>query len=110
MKLNPHLSFGGQCESAFKFYERCIGGKIVTMLTWGNSPMAEQAPPEWRAKILHATLAVGDNVLTGADLVPEQYEKPKGFSVLLGLDDPVDAERIFAALAAIPPRTCSATA
>jgi len=99
MRLNPHLAFGGQCEAAFKFYERCLGGKIVTMLTYGKSPMAEQVPPRWREKILHATLAVGDNVLMGGDPVPEQYEQPKGFAVLLGIDDPVDAERIFHALA-----------
>jgi PhnB protein len=99
MKLNPHLSFGGQCEAAFQFYERCLGGKILTMLTYGNSPMAEQVPPEWRGKILHATLTVGDNVLVGADVLPEQYEPPKGFQVLLGMDDPVEAERIFQALA-----------
>ena len=99
MKLNPHLTFGGQCQSAFKFYERCIGGRIVTMLTWGDSPMAKQAPPQWRDKILHATLTVGDSVLTGADVVPEEYQQPKGFFVQLGLDDPGDAERIFAALA-----------
>ena len=99
MKLNPHLTFGGQYQSAFKFYERCIGGRIVTMLTWGDSPMAKQAPPQWRDKILHATLTVGDSVLTGADVVPEEYQQPKGFFVQLGLDDPGDAERIFAALA-----------
>jgi PhnB protein len=98
MKLNPHLSFGGQCEAAFQFYERCFGGKILTMLTYGNSPMAEQVPPEWRGKIVHATLTVGDNVLMGADVLPEQYEKPKGFQVLLDINDPVDAERIFQAL------------
>ena len=99
MRLNPHLAFGGQCEAAFRFYERCFGGKIVTMLTYGKSPMAEQVPPRWREKILHATLAIGDNVLMGGDPVPEQYEQPKGFTVLLGIDDPVDAERIFHALA-----------
>lgn len=99
MKVSPHLTFDGQCESAFKFYERCIGGSIVTMLTWRDSPMAEQAPLEWHDKILHATLTVGDSVLTGADVVPEQYEQPKGFFVQLGLDDPGDAERIFAVLA-----------
>jgi PhnB protein len=99
MRLTPHLAFGGQCEAAFKFYERCFGGRIVTMLTYGKSPMAEQVPPGWREKILHATLAVGDNVLMGGDLVPEQYERPKGFAVLLGIDDPADAERIFHALA-----------
>ena len=35
----------------------------------------------------------------GADVLPDQYERPKGFYVLLGIDEPVDAERIFDALA-----------
>jgi PhnB protein len=99
MRLTPNLAFGGQCEAAFKFYERCLGGKIVFMLTYGKSPMAEQVPPKWREKIVHATLTVGDNVLMGGDPVPGQYEQPRGFVVLLGIDDPVDAERIFHALA-----------
>jgi PhnB protein len=98
MKLNPHVSFGGQCEDAFYFYERCFGGKILTMLTYGNSPMAEQVPREWRGKIVHATLTVGDNVLMGADVLPEQYEKPKGFHLLIGTADPLEAERIFGTL------------
>jgi PhnB protein len=99
MRLNPHISFGGQCEAAFHFYERCLGGKIVTMLTWGNSPMATEVPPEWHEKICHATLTVGASELAGADAPPEQYERLRGFQVLLGIDDPVDAERIFQALA-----------
>jgi len=99
MKLSTQLTFKGQCEAAFKFYERCLGGKITFTLTWGNSPMANQAPPEWHEKILHATLEVGDNVLAGCDVPPGQYEQPKGFSVLLAADDPLDAERIFHALA-----------
>ncbi len=99
MKLSPHLAFNGECEAAFQFYERCFGGKIATMLSYSNSPMAEQAPPEWKGKILHATLNFGDNILAGSDSLPGQYEKPKGFQVLLGIDDSVEAERIFNALA-----------
>ncbi len=95
MKLNPHLAFGGQCEAAFHFYERSLGGKIVTMLTYGNSPMAEQVPLEWRGKIVHATLTVGNSVLMGADVLPERHEQPKGFHLVLAIDDPVDAERVF---------------
>ncbi len=98
MKLNPHISFGGDCEDAFQFYERCFGGKILTMLTYGDSPMAQQVPPEWRSKIVHATLTVGDSVLMGTDVLPEHYEKPKGFQVLLGIADPSEAERVFVAL------------
>ncbi len=99
MKLNSLLSFSGQCEAAFKFYERCLGGNIVTMLTYGNSPTGEPVPREWQQKILHATLTVGDNVLMGGDVLPEQYEQPKGFQILIGINDPLDAERIFQALA-----------
>jgi PhnB protein len=99
MKLTPHLVFGGQCEAAFQFYERCLSGKIVTMLAYGNSPMAETVPPEWRGKILHATLTVGDSTLMGADAVPEQYERPRGFHVTLGIDNVGEAERVYRALA-----------
>ncbi len=99
MKLNPHLVFSGQCEEAFKFYERCLDARIGFILTWGDSPLANQAPPEWGAKVLHATLLVDDTVLTGVDVVPEEYEPPRGFSVMLGLDDPAASERIFDALA-----------
>jgi PhnB protein len=100
MRLNPYLSFNGQCEVAFKFYEQCLGGKIEMMMTYGDSPMAEQTPPGWRDKIVHVRMTVGDNVLMGGDAPPEHYEESKGFSVSLIVDKPADAERIFNALAA----------
>jgi PhnB protein len=37
--------------------------------------------------------------LTGADVLPDQYERPQGFFVLLGIDEPADADRVFRALA-----------
>src|SRR3954453_5015674 len=98
MTLNPHISFDGRCETAFRFYEQCLGGGIVTMLTWGDSPMAAEVPTEWRGKIVHATLTVGAAVLTGADVTPDKYQRPAGFQILLEIDSPVEAERIFQAL------------
>jgi len=77
MRLNPHLSFDGQCEKAFRFYEKCLGGKIHMMLTYGDSPMAKQTPPEWGRKILHASLKWDGQELTGADTM--EYQKPQGF-------------------------------
>ena len=98
MELTTQLTFDGRCEAAFKFYERHLGAKVEFTLTWGNSPMAGQAPPEWREKILHARIGVGDGVLMGCDVPPGGYEQPKGFSVHLTLNDPADAERKFQAL------------
>jgi PhnB protein len=59
MKLNAYLNFKGDCAAAFKFYERCFGGKIVFMQSHGDSPMADRVPPEWRDKVMHATLPFG---------------------------------------------------
>src|SRR5437588_7853392 len=94
MQLNPYLTFNGQCEAAFKFYEKCLGGKIEAMLTHEGTPAEQHVPSEWRKKILHARLTVGDEVLMGSDAPPERYEQPQGFSVSLNNNDPADAERI----------------
>ena len=99
MQVSFHLVFGGQCEAAFQFYERALGGKIVNLLTYGNSPTTEQVPAEWRSKVVHATFAVGATVLAGVDVLPERYMRPQGFYVLLSVDDTMEAERIFSALA-----------
>ena len=99
MQLNPYLTFDGQCEAAFQFYERCLGGKIVTMMNHEDSPIADQVPADWGKRIMHARLTVGDSVLMGSDSPPEHYEEPKGFSVALQLKQPAEAERVFQALA-----------
>jgi PhnB protein len=98
MQLNAHLSFNGQCEEAFQFYERCLGGKIQMTMTYGESPMAGQTAPEWCDKIIHVTLAVDGGFLMGCDAPPPHYEKPQGFSVHIGIDSPAAAERLFQVL------------
>ena len=99
MQLSTHLNFNGQCEAAFKFYEKVLGGKITFSMTWGEMPGADQFPVETHKLIMHATLSVGDQVLMGADSPPGRYEKPKGMNVSLHLKDIAECERIFNSLA-----------
>jgi len=99
MQMNPYLTFDGQCEAAFKFYAKVLNGEIVAMIPYEGTPAAEQMPAELRSKIVHARLFAGDKVLMGGDAPPNCYEAMKGFSVTLGIDDPAEAERVFAALA-----------
>ena len=99
MRLNPHLNFDGRCGEAFKFYEQCLGGKISFTMTYGDSPASEHVAAEWRSKIIHATLNIGDDLLTGADAPPDRYQKPEGFHITLGIKDVTEAERIFKSLA-----------
>jgi PhnB protein len=99
MQVNPYLFFDGRCEAAFKFYAQLLGGKIEAMLPHAGTPAEEHVPAEWRSKIMHAKLVVGDKVLMGSDSPPDRFDKPQGFFVTLGLSDPAEAERIFATLA-----------
>ncbi|MGB7029222.1 MAG: VOC family protein, partial [Candidatus Acidiferrum sp.] len=100
MQLNPYLLFNGQCEEAFRFYEKCLGGKIEMLSTFGDSPMAKQMPPEWHGKVMHAALKLGEGmILMGSDPPPERYQAPQGFSVSLSVKDPAETERIFNELA-----------
>ena len=48
IQLNPYLSFNGQCEAAFRFYERCLGGKIECIMTYESKPAEFPVPAEWR--------------------------------------------------------------
>ena len=99
MQTSTYLMFNGECEAAFKFYEQAIGAKIKFMMTHGESPMAAHVTPEWRSKIIHATLGLGEQLLMGSDAPPDHYEKPQGFSVSIEITDPAEAERMFNALA-----------
>jgi PhnB protein len=99
MQLSPYLTFDGRCEAAFKFYEKTLGAKIEAMIPHAGTPAEEHVPPEWRNKVIHASLTVGDGFLLASDAPPDRYEKPKGFSVSLQIKDQAEAERIFHTLA-----------
>lgn len=99
MELNAHINFDGNCEAAFKFYERCFGGKIVSMATYENAGDVNELPAGWREKIMHAQMVVGAQVLMGADAPPGRYAQPQGFSMTVQSEQPAEAERVFNALA-----------
>jgi PhnB protein len=99
MTITPLLWFRGDCREAFTLYARAFGGTIVTMLTYAASPQGVTVPPDWREKIFHATLRVGDQMLMGGDPLPEQYQPMQGVQLTVGMVDPSEADRVFQALA-----------
>ncbi|HMF54191.1 MAG TPA: VOC family protein [Edaphobacter sp.] len=100
MQIQPYLFFKGDCEEAFKFYERVLKGKIAALLPYAGSPAEQQISPECRVNILHACLTVGDAVFLASDAPPERYTPPAGFSVNLQINEIPEAERVFHELSA----------
>ena len=96
MRLDAYVNYGGTCEAAFRFYEQQLGGKITVLLTHEQQPNP-QVPENWKKKILHARLEVGDAVLLGADI--PGAEAMRSAYVTLTADDVQEAERLYKLLA-----------
>ena len=77
MKINPYVSFKGDCETAFNFYERCLGGRLGPLFRYAGSPMADQVPADWEDKVMHGSVIVGELQLMGADVMPLVTWSPK---------------------------------
>lgn len=99
MELAPYLNFNGDCAEAFRTYAEVLGGRIESMMTHADMPAQQQAPPEWRDKILHARLTARGQVLIGSDVPAQYYQAPTGMAVSLTVSSPVEARQIFDAFA-----------
>jgi PhnB protein len=98
MKINAYLNFNGNCEEAFKFYEKALGAKPVMMMRYGESPAAKDIPKDMHSKIIHARIALGDDVIMGSDCPPDRFEGQHGFCLNIGVDTLEKAERYWNAL------------
>jgi PhnB protein len=99
LQMSPYLSFNGDCESAFRCYAATLDGTMGELFRYGGSPMDVDVPPDWAGKIMHGSVTIGGQVLMGADVAPNRYEAPKGFSLSLHMTDVARGERIFRELA-----------
>ena len=100
MNLSPYLYFNGDCEEAFRLYERVFGTKIDALLPYEGMPSEQHMPAEWSKKIMHASMRVGDTLLMASDNPPTLTEERSGYRVSINVDSVADAERIYKDLTA----------
>jgi PhnB protein len=99
VQLHTYLNYGGNCEDAFKFYERHLGGKITMMMRHGEQPGGGSGlPAEWNGKVLHARMNIGGTELLGADIPPDRFQPIRSAYLSLTLDSEQEADRVFALL------------
>ena len=95
--LVTYLSFDGQCEAAFRHYEKVFRGEILMLLRHADAPPDSGVPqtPDTADRIMHARLRIGDRLLMGGDAPPQCAARPQGFCVSIQVNDPAEAERLF---------------
>jgi PhnB protein len=99
MKLYTHLNFGGNCEEAFRFYEKHLGGKITVLMRVRDLPADAQRPPGSREAVIHARMNVAGVELIGNDVPPDHFQPPRSCYLYLAVDTAQEADRIYTALA-----------
>lgn len=92
MKLYTQLNFGGNCEEAFRFYEKHLGGEITMMMTQSQAP---GAPSGAGNAIIHARMNLGGTVLIANDVPPGMFQKMRSAYLYLSLDSVDEAERVY---------------
>jgi PhnB protein len=99
MKVNAHLGYSGQCEEAFHYYEKHLGGEITRLMRYEGSPAESMMPADMVKKVIHAQIQIGETKLMGADASPQHFKEAHGIAITLEADTPEDAVRMFGALA-----------
>jgi PhnB protein len=99
VELHTYLNYGGNCEEAFRFYEKHLGGKITMIMKHGEQPGGNQGPPGWENAVLHARINLGGTELLGADIPPDRFQPIRSAYLSLTVDSDPEADRIFHLLA-----------
>lgn len=98
MKLRTYLNYGGNCEEAFRFYEKHLGGKIQAMMSFDQMPPQPGATPPSMKGILHVSLTLGDIDIMASDVPNGRFQPMRSAYLCLGVDTDQEAERIYKVL------------
>ncbi|RBP32587.1 PhnB protein [Marinobacter pelagius] len=95
-EMNIHVAFPGTCREAMEFYSEVTGGLLEAMITYGETPAAEEVSADMHDRIVHASVNLRGRRLMGADCL--EYQQPEGAQIHLEYDREDQAERVFRAL------------
>lgn len=98
-QFNVYLMFDGRCRQALTFYAELLGGVLEDMMTYGNSPAADEVPETMHELVIHGAVNLGGRYLMGSDMPADQYQLPASASVQISYKDPARGEAVFNALA-----------
>jgi len=98
MRLTPYLHFAGNAEEALNFYAKALGGNIVVMQRYGDSPVPSDE--DYKQKIMHARLDFEDNLLMISDVFKGQPVSTNGnIQLSVEMKDEARMEQVFNQLA-----------
>jgi PhnB protein len=105
--VNIYLTFNGDCEKAFKFYQSVFGNEISYIGRYKDMPPAEDGlklKPGDEEKIMHVTLPISkETMLMGCDAGGEWasgYLQGNNFSISINTSSREEADKLFNGISA----------
>lgn len=100
MKLNPYLTFNGNCEEAMNFYRDILDGEITIMSRFEDAPQDEFPIPEFAKKlIMHCTLEFkGCSIMASDTTEPDKFEIGSNITLSINAGDFDEGSGIFSSL------------
>ncbi len=102
--INPYLTFDGNCEAAFLFYQSVFGGEFPYVSRFSEMPENPNytVAEEDKNKIMHISLPISkETILMGSD-TSSAFGPPivngNNFSISINTDTEEETERLFNAL------------
>ena len=103
--INIYLTFDGNCEEAFKFYQLVFGGEFASISKFYEMPPQEgmePMPQEELNRIMHVTLPISkETLLMGSDTGGQwsaDHKEGNNFSISIGTNTNAEADRLMAEL------------
>ena len=93
-KLNPYLTFNGNCREAMDFYKESLGGEL-SFIVVGESPVANQVPPSMKNHILHSSLKTDDLEIMATDMQPESLNEGNAVHMCLIFKNEEETRSLF---------------
>ena len=76
MKLIPYIHFSGNAQEALDFYAKALGGKVVFIQRYGDSPMPTDE--DYKDKVMHGRMEFEGNMVMISDVFKGQEVKTEG--------------------------------
>lgn len=97
-RLQPYLIFAGTCEEALNFYADCLGGEIVMLQRYSESPL--EVGEEHGDRVFNAVFRADGLSFMASDNQPqEEISTGTNFSMFVTFSDADEQAKSFEALA-----------
>ncbi|WGW05683.1 VOC family protein [Tropicibacter oceani] len=95
MRLNPYLTFDGNCEAAMRFYHGLLGGDLQIM-KYNEMPDTSMVPDGMQDRVAHAGIKTDGFWLQGSDNIGQMpFDGYKGFTIQIDLGDIDKGKALF---------------